>query len=55
MNNYVSFYSDGCNNNSNNNTLLYTDTDIGQVTFDANAPEPQNNFFCSKLLIMKFL
>ena len=23
----------------------YTDTDIGQVTFDANAPEPQNKSF----------
>ena len=36
-------------NNSNNNTLLYTDTDIGQVTFDANAPEPQNNSFLFKI------
>ena len=23
----------------------YTDTDIGEVTFDANAPEPQNKSF----------
>ena len=31
--------------NNNNTFLLCTDTDIGQVTFDANVPVPQNKSF----------
>ena len=29
----------------NNTFLAYADADIGQVTFDVNAPEPHNNSF----------
>ena len=45
MNNYLSLCSVVIIIVIYNNTFLYTDTDIGQVTFDANAPEPQNNSF----------